>query len=67
MLKLQPNAIRQAELAPAAEAALLKLQQVMTVGEYSRRSIINYVRDLRVTFEYYPDTDPASITAEQIE
>jgi len=39
----------------------------MTVGEYSPRSITNYVRELRFLFEYYPDTDPASITADQIE
>lgn len=39
----------------------------MIVGEYSPKSITNYVRELRFLFEYYPDTDPASITAEQIE
>jgi integrase/recombinase XerD len=39
----------------------------MTVGGYSPRSIANYVREMRFIFEYYPDTDPASITADQIE
>jgi integrase/recombinase XerD len=39
----------------------------MTVGGYSPRSIVNYVRELRFLFEYYPDSDPHSITADQIE
>jgi len=39
----------------------------MTVGGYSLRSIGNYVRELRFIFEHYPDADPASLTAEQIE
>jgi len=39
----------------------------MTVGNYSVRSIGNYVREMRFIFEYYPDTDPAALTAEQIE
>ncbi len=39
----------------------------MTVGNYSVRSIGNYVRELRFIFEYYPDTDPGNITAEQVE
>ncbi len=39
----------------------------MTVGGYSVRSIGNYVREMRFIFEYYPDTDPAALTAEQIE
>ena len=39
----------------------------MTVGNYSVRSIGNYIRELRFIFEYYPDTDPGNITAEQVE
>jgi len=39
----------------------------MTVGGYSVRSIGNYVRELRFIFEYYPDTLPSQLTAEQIE
>jgi integrase/recombinase XerD len=39
----------------------------MTVGGYSPKSIRNYVRELRFIFEYYPDTDPGAITADQIE
>ena len=39
----------------------------MTVGGYSVRSIGNYVRELRFIFEYYPDTLPSKLTAEQIE
>lgn len=39
----------------------------MTVGNYSVRSIGNYVRELRFIFEYYPDVNPAELTAEQIE
>jgi len=39
----------------------------MTVGGYSVRSIGNYVRELRIIFEYYPDTLPSKLTAEQIE
>ncbi|MEJ7683369.1 MAG: phage integrase N-terminal SAM-like domain-containing protein [Segetibacter sp.] len=43
------------------------MQQVMTVGGYSVRSIGNYVREMRFIFEYYPDVSPADLTAEQIE
>ena len=39
----------------------------MTVGGYSPRSIGNYVREMRFIFEYYPDTRPSQLTAEQIE
>ena len=39
----------------------------MTVGGYSVRSIGNYVREMRFIFEYYPDTLPSQLTAEQIE
>lgn len=46
---------------------MLKLQQVMTVGNYSPRSIGNYLREMRFIFEYYPDTLPSKLTAEQIE
>ncbi len=39
----------------------------MTVGNYSVRSIGNYVREMRFIFEYYPDVSPADLTAEKIE
>ena len=39
----------------------------MTVGGYADKSIRNYVREMRFIFEYYPDTRPCTITAEQIE
>ncbi len=39
----------------------------MTAGGYSPRSIGNYVREMRFIFEYYPDTLPSKLTAEQIE
>ena len=39
----------------------------MTVGNYSVRSIGNYVREMRFIFEYYPGVNPADITAEQVE
>lgn len=39
----------------------------MTVGGYSPRSIGNYVREMRIIFEYYPQTRPSQLTAEQIE
>ena len=39
----------------------------MTVGGYSPRSIGNYVREMRFIFEYYPDTRPSQLTADQIE
>jgi integrase/recombinase XerD len=39
----------------------------MTVGGYSVRSIGNYLREMRFIFEYYPDTLPSQLTAEQIE
>lgn len=39
----------------------------MTVGNYSERSIGNYVREMRFIFEYYPDVAPANLTADQIE
>ena len=39
----------------------------MTVGGYSVCSIGNYVREMRFIFEYYPDTLPSQLTAEQIE
>jgi site-specific recombinase XerD len=43
------------------------MQQVMTVGGYSHRSIGNYVREMRFIFEYYPEVRPSTLTAEQIE
>jgi site-specific recombinase XerD len=55
------------KLTPAADAALLKLTQVMTVGGYSDKSIAGYVREMRSIFEYYPDTLPSELSAEQIE
>lgn len=39
----------------------------MTVGGYASKSIAGYVREMRFIFEYYPDTRPSTITAEQIE
>jgi integrase/recombinase XerD len=39
----------------------------MTVGNYSPKSIRNYVREMRFIFEYYADTRPSTITAEQVE
>jgi site-specific recombinase XerD len=39
----------------------------MTAGGYSPRSIGNYVREMRFIFEYYPDTKPSAITADQVE
>jgi integrase/recombinase XerD len=39
----------------------------MTVGNYSVRSIGNYVREMRFILEYYPDVEPANLTAEQVE
>jgi len=39
----------------------------MTAGGYSPRSIGNYVREMRFIFEYYPDTRPSAITADQVE
>lgn len=39
----------------------------MTVGNYSAKSIRNYVREMRFIFEYYADTRPSTLTAEQIE
>lgn len=39
----------------------------MTVGDYSVKSIGNYVREMRFIFEYYPSVEPAKLTAEQIE
>jgi integrase/recombinase XerD len=39
----------------------------MTVGGYSNRSIGNYVREMRFIFEYYPDTRPSTLSADQIE
>jgi integrase/recombinase XerD len=39
----------------------------MNVGGYADKSIAGYVRELRFIFEYYPDTLPSQLTAEQIE
>lgn len=39
----------------------------MTVGGYAPKSIAGYVREMRFIFEYYPDTLPSQLTAEQIE
>lgn len=39
----------------------------MTVGGYAPKSIAGYVREMRFIFEYYPDTRPSQITADQIE
>lgn len=39
----------------------------MTVADMSKASIRNYIRELRFIFEYYPDTLPSQLTAEQIE
>lgn len=39
----------------------------MTVGNYSPKSIRNYVREIRFLLEYYPDVSPDAITQIQIE
>ncbi len=39
----------------------------MTVGGYAPKSIAGYVREMRFIFEYYPDTLPSQLTADQIE
>jgi len=39
----------------------------MTVGNYSPKSIRNYVREVRFLLEYYPDEKPDCISQEQIE
>ncbi len=39
----------------------------MTAGGYSPKSISNYLREMRFIFEYYPDTRPSQLTADQIE
>lgn len=39
----------------------------MTVGNYSTKSIRNYVREVRFLLEYYPDDKPDCISQEQIE
>lgn len=39
----------------------------MTVGGYSVRSMGNYVGEMRFLFEYYPEVEPAALSAEQVE
>src|SRR3954452_14782018 len=39
----------------------------MNVGGYADKSVAGYVRELRFIFEYYPDTLPSQLTAEQID
>lgn len=43
-----------------------KLHQVMNVGNYSPKSILNYAREMRFIFQYYPDHSPEQITADMI-
>ena len=39
----------------------------MTIGNYSPKSILNYVREVRFLLEYYPDVSPDGISQQQIE
>jgi integrase/recombinase XerD len=39
----------------------------MTVGNYSNKSIRNYVREVRFLLEYYPEENPSCISQDQIE
>ena len=39
----------------------------MTVGNYSIKSIRNYVREVRFLLEYYPEENPSCISQDQIE
>jgi integrase/recombinase XerD len=38
----------------------------MTVGNYSPKSITNYLREMRFIFQYYPALSPRQITADHI-
>jgi len=39
----------------------------MTVGDYSRRSISNYIREIRFIGEYYPDKPVGNLSKDEIE
>lgn len=49
-----------------AVAALLQLETVMVAGNYSARSIIAYVREVRFFAEYYPDLTPEAWTENHV-
>jgi site-specific recombinase XerD len=38
----------------------------MTVGNYSPKSIVNYMREMRFIFQYYPELSPKQVTADHI-
>lgn len=39
----------------------------MTIGDYSRRSVSNYIREIRFIGEYYPDKPVSALTKDEIE
>jgi len=49
-----------------AISALQKLSDVMTMGNYSPRSISNYLREMRFIFQYYHQLSPKDITSDHI-
>lgn len=42
------------------------MQLILKVGHYSRSALLNYSREIRLLFQYYPDTTPEQITTDQI-
>jgi site-specific recombinase XerD len=54
------------KLNPLAVEQLEKLHQVMNVGNYSPKSILNYAREMRFIFQHYPAHAPHEITADMI-
>jgi integrase/recombinase XerD len=58
--------LQRASLNEEATVALSKLHEVMTVGNYSPKSILNYMREMRFIFQYYNHLSPKDITADHI-
>ena len=52
----------QKQIHPVSVEAMEQLVKVMTVGHYAKRSIQNYLRELRFIAEYYPDVALPDLT-----
>jgi site-specific recombinase XerD len=64
---LTKNETTKKNLSEVGHTYLLRIEQIMTVGNYSPKSIKSYIREVRFFLEYFPDQSPDSITQEQIE
>lgn len=62
-----PQSVGNENLSEHALQALKRTADVMRIGNYSPRSVQNYLRELRFLFDHYKDSIPEDITQEQIE